>query len=44
MPKVREKANTEVYTDYGFLVREYAYGVLVLSLSNTRYLKISKQS
>jgi hypothetical protein len=43
MTKVREKTNTEVYTDYGFLGREYAYGVLVLSLSSTRYLKISKQ-
>ena len=43
MPKVREKANTEVYIDYGVLVREYAYGILVLSLSSTRYLKISKQ-
>ena len=33
---------TEV-SDYGFLVREYAYGVLVLFLWFTRYLKISKQ-
>jgi len=24
MPKVRENANTKVYADYGFLVREYA--------------------
>jgi len=25
MPKVRENANTKVYADYGFLIREYAY-------------------
>jgi len=25
MPKVRENANTKVYEDYGFLVREDVY-------------------
>ncbi len=25
MPKGRENANTKLYADYGFIVREYAY-------------------
>jgi hypothetical protein len=45
MPKVRENAYTKVYADYSFLVRELPlYGVLILSLYSTQYLKITKQS
>ena len=38
-----EEGKYTKYTGYGFLIREYASGVLVLSFSSTRYLRISKQ-